>query len=829
MASVTMAKGAPGPAAVFDIPVAGMHCAGCVGRVERAIKAVPGVSEASANLATERVHVTLGAAGPTAGAIAEAIRGAGYQPDESTVELAVRGMSCASCVGRVERALHAVPGVTGASVNLATERGTIRGYGSDLAPRLIAAVKAIGYEAALAAPGSEATDREQQARADEQASLKRAVLVSAAATLPLLVIEMGSHLSPALHHFLTGSIGEQPLRLLAFALASFVQFGPGLRFLQKGWPALLRGAPDMNSLVMLGTGAAWLYSTFATMAPGLLPAGTAHTYFESGAVIVTLILAGRWFEARAKGRTSAAIRHLMSLQARSARVLRDGAERDVAIEKVAPGDIVIVRPGERIPVDGEVVDGASHVDESMLTGEPTPVRKDKGAAVTGGTLNGTGAFRFKALKVGSETVLAQIVRTVEAAQGAKLPIQALVDKVTMWFVPAVIALAVAAFALWLALGPSPAFAHALVAAVTVLIIACPCAMGLATPTSIMVGTGKGAEIGILFRRGEALQALRDARIVAFDKTGTLTKGKPELTDIAAAPGFDENEALRLIASLEARSEHPLAVAIVAEAHGRGLALAEPEGFSGEPGVGVGGVVEGRRVEVGAARLMTRLGVDVAGFATTAEALADAGKTPLYAAVDGRLAAIVAIADPIKETTPDAIAALHRLGLRVSMVTGDNRRTAEAIARALGIDEIRAEVLPAQKAEIVRAMQMDGKRVAFVGDGINDAPALAQADIGIAIGTGTDIAIESADVVLMSGDLNGVPRAIALSQATIANIRQNLAWAFGYNVLLIPVAAGALYPGFGILMSPVFAGLAMALSSVSVLANALRLRRFRAPA
>lgn len=829
MATVTMAKGAAGPAPAFDIKINGMHCASCVGRVEQALKAVPGIADASVNLATERAHVTLAEAGPAPGAVTEAIRKAGYEPAGNTIELSISGMTCASCVGRVEKALKSVPGVSDASVNLATERATVHGFGNDLMPQLIAAVAAAGYKAAPVGSGSDAADREREAREAEQASLKRSVIIAAIATLPLLVIEMGSHLFPALHHVLASNIGEQPVRLFSFALASFVQFGPGLRFLQKGWPALLRGAPDMNSLVMLGTSAAYLYSVVATFAPGLLPEGTAYTYFEAGAVIVTLILTGRWFEARAKGRTSEAIRHLMSLQAKSARVLRDGKEQDVAIEAVLPGDIVIVRPGERIPVDGEVVDGASHVDEAMITGEPIPVRKDKGAAVTGGTINGTGAFRFKALKVGADTVLAQIVRTVEAAQGAKLPIQALVDKVTMWFVPAVIALALVTFAAWMVFGPSPALSHALVNAVAVLIIACPCAMGLATPTSIMVGTGKGAELGILFRQGEALQGLKDARIVAFDKTGTLTKGKPELTDIISAEGFAEDEALRLIASLESRSEHPLATAIVAEAQRRGLSLAEPLNFSGEPGIGVSGMVEGKRVEIGAVRLMQRLTVDVAAFATQAERLADAGKTPLYAAVDGRLAAIVAIADPIKETTPEAIATLHRLGLRVAMVTGDNRRTAEAIARRLGIDEVRAEVLPAQKAEIVKALQQDGAGVAFVGDGINDAPALAQADIGIAIGTGTDIAIESADIVLMSGDLNGVPKAIALSQATIANIRQNLAWAFGYNVLLIPVAAGALYPSFGILMSPMVAGLAMALSSVSVLANALRLRRFRAPA
>jgi heavy metal translocating P-type ATPase len=461
----------------------------------------------------------------------------------------------------------------------------------------------------------------------------------------------------------------------------------------------------------------------------------------------------------------------------------------------------------------------------MITGEPIPARKQAGSAVTGGTVNGTGSFRFTARKVGADTLLAQIVATVEAAQGSKLPIQAVVDRVTMWFVPVVIGLSLLTFATWLIFGPSPALSYALVNAVAVLIIACPCAMGLATPTSIMVGTGKGAELGILFRQGQALQSLKDATVIALDKTGTLTKGRPELTDIAVTDGFAEDEVLRLVASVETLSEHPVAEAIVAAARQRGLALAEPADFTSEPGFGVAARVDGRRVEVGADRLMRHLGLDLSAFAKQAAQLGDAGKTPLFAAIDGKLAAIIAVADPVKETTPAAIAALHGLGLRVVMITGDNTRTANAIASRLGIDEVVAEVLPTGKAEVVKSLQAGGIRVAFVGDGINDAPALAQADVGIAIGTGTDIAIESADVVLMSGDLSGVATAIALSQATIANIRQNLVWAFGYNVVLIPVAAGALYPAFGVLMSPMFAGLAMALSSVSVLANALRLKRF----
>jgi Cu+-exporting ATPase len=738
-------------------------------------------------------------------------------------------MSCASCVGRVERALNAVPGVLGASVNLATERAQVRyAGGAHVLASVIAAAEKAGYPAEPLRTDADRDDRERQARAAELARLQRSLIVAAVATLPLLVFEMGSHLFDDLHHYLSASIGGDAVRLISFVLASIVQFAPGRIFYAKGWPALLRGAPDMNSLVMLGTSTAYGYSVASTFAPSLLPMGMDYTYYEAGAVIVTLILLGRSFEARAKGRTGDAIRRLMTLQVKTARLVRDGQEQDVPIEAVRVGDRVVVRPGERVPVDGEVVSGSSFVDESMITGEPIPSQKNAGATVIGGTVNKTGAFQFRAARVGRDTVLAQIVRTVEAAQGAKLPIQALVDRITLWFVPAIMGLAALTFLVWLAFGPEPALSLALVNAVAVLIIACPCAMGLATPTSIMVGTGKAAELGILFRRGEALQALRSARIVALDKTGTLTRGRPELTDLQVAEGFAENDVLSLVASVETRSEHPIAQAIAAEARRRGLALVEPEAFEGRPGFGVVAKVGGRQVAVGADRLMRDEGHDLAVFAGAAERLARQGKSPLYAAVDGRLAAIIAVADPIKETTPAALEALRGLGLRIVMITGDNRRTAEAIARTLGVDEVIAEVLPADKAAAVKRLQGGGAAVAFVGDGINDAPALAQADVGLAIGTGTDIAIESADVVLMSGDLRNVPNAIALSQATIRNIGQNLFWAFGYNAVLIPVAAGVLYPSFGILLSPMVAGLAMALSSVSVLGNALRLRSFAPP-
>ena len=605
-------------------------------------------------------------------------------------------------------------------------------------------------------------------------------------------------------------------------------FGPGLGFFAKGVPSLLRLTPDMNSLVVLGTSAAWGYSVVATFGPQLLPEGMGGVYYEAAAVIVTLILLGRLLEVRAKGRTSQAIKRLVGLQPRTARVLRDGAIVELPVAEILVGDTVEIRPGDRFPVDGSVVDGETYVDESMITGEPVPVRKTVGDEVVGGTVNRNGALRFTAAKIGADTVLAQIIRMVEAAQGSKLPIQALVDKVTAWFVPAVIAAAALTFGVWLVLGPEPALTFALVNGVAVLIIACPCAMGLATPTSIMVGTGRAAELGILFRKGEALQSLRSAGVVALDKTGTLTLGKPELTDLVVIEGFKREDVLSFIASLEARSEHPIAEAIVDEAHRQGLALREVSDFSANPGFGVTGTVAGTSVLIGADRALARDGIDVAAFAGTAARLADEGKSPLYAAIEGKLAAIIAVADPVKETSYEAIRELHDLGLRVAMITGDNRRTAEAVARRLGIDEVRAEVLPEGKVAAIKSLRSGGRQVAFVGDGINDAPALAEADVGLAVGTGTEIAIESADVVLMSGDLRGVVNAIALSRATLRNIRQNLFWAFAYNVTLIPVAAGVLFPLNGMLLSPVLAAGAMAMSSIFVLGNALRLKGFRAP-
>ncbi len=812
--------------ATLSLPIEGMTCASCVRRVELALAKVPGVRAASVNLATERAEIVYDGE-PAADAAVAAVRASGYEVPTETIDVGVEGMTCASCVGRVEKAIAAVPGVLEVSVNLATERASVRTAGRAPTDAIDAAIRAAGYEPRRldSSLGEEAS---QETKKQEENRLFRDFLVAAVLTMPLFVLEMGSHLFPDLHHWLLMNVGRLELYTAYFLLATAVQFGPGLRFYLKGVPALLRLAPEMNALVVLGSTAAWGYSVMATFFPAALPEGTANVYFEASAVIVTLILLGRFLEAKAKGRTSDAIRRLIGLQPRTALVDRDGAIVDMPIDQVRVGDLVQVRPGDRIPVDGEVMRGSSYVDESMISGEPVPVAKNVGADVVGGTINKTGSFVYRATKVGADTLLAQIVRMVEAAQGSKLPIQALVDRVTAWFVPAVMAAATVTFFVWLALGPEPALTFALVNAVSVLIIACPCAMGLATPVSIMVGTGRAAEMGVLFRNGEALQTLRGVDTIALDKTGTLTEGRPRLTDLELLGGFSRTEVLSVVASAEGSSEHPIAAAIVAAAKDEGIALRTVETFEAVPGHGIRASVGGRRLLVGADRFLAEAGIDVAPLAAVALRVGQAGRTPLYVAINGQLAALLAVADPLKPTTRDAIRSLHDRGMKVVMVTGDNRRTAEAIAKELAIDEVVAEVMPEDKVRAVKRLRDEGRRVAFVGDGINDAPALAEADVGLAIGTGTDIAMESADVVLMAGDLHGVTKAIALSKATIANIRQNLFWAFAYNVALIPVAAGALYPFWGILLSPMLAAGAMSLSSVFVLTNALRLRRFSAP-
>ncbi|WP_043739502.1 heavy metal translocating P-type ATPase [Thioalkalivibrio nitratireducens] len=820
-------RSADHPPVRLELPVGGMSCASCVARVEDAIRAVPGVQGASVNLATGQASVDLGTASPQA--VVAAVAAAGYDPGSEEIRLVVGGMSCASCVGRVEDALRALPGVLEADVNLAAETARVRYLPALVAPAdLLAAVDAAGYDASLPEAGPDPVDRERSARAAEHRSLKRSLTLAAALTLPIFVIDMGGHLIPALQHAVHDALGTGNVYLLFFVLASGVQFGPGLRFYRKGWPALIQAAPDMNSLVMLGTSAAYGYSVVATFLPGWLPEGTVHVYYEASAVIITLVLLGRFLEARARGATSEAIRRLAGLRPRTARVHRAGEIVEIDVAQLRPGDRVLVRPGERLPVDGEVVEGSSWVDESMITGEPLPVLKESGAPVVGGTVNGQGSLTFTATRVGSDTVLAQIIRMVEAAQGSKLPIQALVDRVTRYFVPAVIAIAVLTFGVWLVFGPAPALTLALVNAVAVLIIACPCAMGLATPTSIMVGTGKGAEIGVLFRGGDALQALRAVEVIALDKTGTLTEGRPELMGIETADGFDADEILRLAAAVETHSEHPIARAIVRAAEHRGLRAAAAQGFAAEVGQGARAEVEGHPVLVGSARLLAGEGIDTRRLADALPRITASAATPLFVAVDGHAAAVLAVADPLKASARSAVARLHAQGLEVVMITGDHRGTADAIARELDIDRVVAEVLPDGKVQALQELQQGGRRVAFVGDGINDAPALAQAEVGIAIGSGTDVAMESADVVLMSDNLLGIANAIALSRATLRNIRQNLFWAFVYNTTLLPVAAGILYPFIGLLLSPMFAALAMAFSSVSVVTNALRLKRFRPP-
>ena len=753
-------------------------------------------------------------------------------PSHAQLRIGVGGMTCAACSSRVERSLGRLAGVEGASVNLATEQATVRYDPRILTPEgVFEAIRAAGYDPLPLRTAQHArSDADRERREVERVALWRSVAIAAALTLPIFALDMGAMLIPPLAAALHGWISMQSLKYLFFILASGVLFGPGLTFFQKGAPALLRGSPDMNSLVMIGTSAAYGYSLVATFTPWLLPAGTVFAYYEAAAVIVTLILLGRYFETAAKGRTGDAIRALVKLQPRTARVVRGDQIVEVDIDSVVLGDEIAVRPGERLPVDGVVLEGSSYVDESMMTGEPIPVAKSPGDRVVGGTVNTTGALRVATEAVGAESVLAQIIAMVEEAQGAKLPIQAVVDRVVRVFVPVVLGIASLTLALWLLLGPAPALTFALVNTVSVLIIACPCAMGLATPTSIMVGTGKAAEMGVLFRNGVALQGLGQAQVVAFDKTGTLTKGRPEVTDVIVRGELDATELITRVAAIERDAEHPIARAIVAhsEALAPTAATVPARGVQALPGYGVSGEVAGQRLDLGSGRYLTRLGIDLGELAADAERLAEAGKSVVWVAVAGRATALIAVADALKETTASALAALRERGVRLAMVTGDDRRAADVIARSLGIEMVLAEVLPDGKAEAVRALQASGQRVVFVGDGINDAPALAQADVGVAIGSGTDIAIESADVVLMSGDLRNVPNAITLSRATLRNIHQNLFWAFAYNTILIPVAAGILYPSFGLLLSPILAAAAMGISSVFVVSNALRLRRFRPP-
>jgi Cu+-exporting ATPase len=812
----------------LEIGIQGMTCANCSARVERALQKAPGVAEASVNLATERASVRLDESVGSAEAIGAAVTDAGYTAISTELEIGVGGMTCANCSNRVERAIKKLPGVLEASVNLATERATVRYFPAALAPEEIArAIEDAGYTP-RALDTAESTDAEAHAREADLRARYRDTIVAAVLSLPIVVLAMGPMLLPGLAEALA-RIAPTPRfwEWLQLALGTAVVFGPGWRFFSTGWAAFRHLAPDMNSLVMTGVGAAYLYSAIVVLAPWVLPQEARHVYFESAAVVITLILMGKYLEALSKGRTGVAIKKLIGLQAKTARVARGGEERDVPIASVARGELVIVRPGERVPVDGDVRAGESYVDESMLTGEPMPVAKRNGDRVVGGTVNQHGVLRVEARQVGKQTMLAQIIRMVEQAQGSKLPIQRLADKVVRVFTPIVLAIAAITFAVWLALGPSPAITLALVSTVAVLVVACPCAMGLATPAAIMVGSGRAAELGVLFRKGEALEALSHVDTVVFDKTGTLTVGRPQLTDLEPGTGRDAAEMLRFAAAVESGSEHPLAAAIVTAARARAISPPAAESFEAIPGYGVKAIVDGHTVLLGAERLLARERVEVGTLAGRAGTLAGRGRTPIYLAVDGAAWGVLGVADPLKPESAAVVAALKAKGLRVGMITGDSARTAQAIAHQAGVDHVEAEVLPSGKAEAVQRLQAQGRKVAFVGDGINDAPALAQAEVGIAVATGTDIAIEAADVTLTRGDLGGVLNALEVARRTMRTIRANLFWAFFYNILLIPLAAGVFYPAWGITLNPMIAGLAMGLSSVFVVTNSLRLRRVRA--
>ena len=720
-----------------------------------------------------------------------------------------------------------VPGVLSAvTVNLANETARLRVLpGTTTVSEIAAASAAAGYPAS---PEGDVAAQDRAAEKDaETAETFRNFLIAAVLTLPVFVLEMGGHLVPAWHHLIMRTIGIEASWMVQFALTTLVLAGPGRGFFARGLPALWRRAPTMDSLVALGAGAAWLFSTVALFLPDVLPRGTRAVYFEAAAVIVTLILLGRWFEARAKGQTGAAVRKLVGLQPAVALVRQGDDWVEVPVAELVVGQEFLLRPGARVPTDAVVLSGESRVDESMITGEPMPASKVAGDVLTGGSVNDHGSLVCQATRVGAETTLAQIIRMVQDAQSERLPIQALVDRVTLWFVPAVITVAVLAVSGWLAFGPAPALSFALVIGVSVLIIACPCAMGLATPTSIMVGTGRAAELGVLFRQGDALQSLSGVRVVALDKTGTLTQGKPALTTFDVLPGQEADALLVAIGALEEQSELPIARAVVDRAKATGRTFPDVRDVQTKSGMGIAGTVNGTALAVGNDAMMASVGVDVLVQADLVQRLEAAGDTVFFAALDGALAAVLAVSDPIRPTSTSAIADLKARGLNVAMITGDREGTATAVAAQLGIDEVIAGVLPEGKTAALRELRAVHGATAFVGDGINDAPVLAEADVGIAIGTGTDVAIETADVVLMSGDVQGVVRAFDISARTLRNIKQNLVWAFGYNVLLIPVAAGALFPAYGLLLSPGLAAGAMAFSSVFVLGNALRLRRMGA--
>jgi Cu+-exporting ATPase len=812
-----------------ELPVTGMSCASCVARIEKGLSAMSGIVDARVNFATEKATITFDPSRVQMGDFVATIRDLGYEAGIEKVTLPIHGMSCASCVKKVEDALNGLEGVIRASVNFATEQATVQ-----YIPRTVSgedfrkAVKDAGYEVLEAerVEKEDIVDRERVAREAEYKKLKRKFITGLILVIPIFLL--GHWKALALSNLF--DLSREVNFYLQLMFQTPIQFWVGWQFYVGAWKTAKHKSADMNTLIAVGTSAAYLYSVLATFFPWLFAAKglMAEVYFDTAGAIIVLILLGRLLEARAKGQTSEAIKKLIGLQAKTARVVRDGQEADIPVEDVKIGDLVVVRPGDKIPVDGVIRDGYSAIDESMVTGESIPMEKKAGDEVIGATINKTGTFRFKATKVGKDTMLAQIIKMVEEAQGSKPPIARMVDIIASYFVPIVIGIAVITFIVWYFFGPAPALTYAMLNFVAVLIIACPCALGLATPTSIMVGTGKGAESGVLIRGGEALETAHRLTAIVMDKTGTLTKGEPSVTDIVESDGYEREDILRYAASAEKGSEHPLGEAIVNEAKEKNIPLIKPENFNAIAGHGIEATIDGRSLVMGNVKLMKDRRIPLDGLEKKAEELSSQGKTPMFVAIDGNSAGIIAVADTLKENSKDAVDTLHGMGIEVAMITGDNRRTAEAIARQIGIDRVLSEVLPEVKADEVKKLQAEGQKVAMVGDGINDAPALAQADVGIAIGTGTDVAMESADITLISGDLRGVVTAIALSRATIRNIKQNLFWAFAYNTILIPVAAGVLFPFFGILLNPIFAAAAMGLSSVTVVSNALRLRGFSPP-
>ncbi|MFC1901678.1 heavy metal translocating P-type ATPase [Chloroflexota bacterium] len=810
------------------IHITGMTCTTCAATVEKALADTDGVEEAQVNFASEKASVAYDPDKVSVAGIKDAISQLGYGIAGKKSIFPVRGMTCASCVARVEEALAGVPGVVSASVNLASEKATVEYVEGTDAADLRRAVADAGYELGMEA---ETLEDVTTASRRETLSVRNRFILSAVFAAAIMLLMWAP--------FFTGK------PYLLWVLATPVQFWAGWRFYRGAWGALKHRTADMNTLIAVGTSAAYFYSVVAVMFPAIFTAGglEANLYFDTSAMIIALILLGRFLEARAKGKTSEAIKKLIGMQPQTALVVRDGKEMEVPVDDVLVGDLVLVKPGERVPVDGTVRKGHSSIDESMISGESLPVEKSPGDEVIGATINKTGSFRFEATRIGKDTTLARIVRLVEEAQGSKAPIQRLADVIAGYFVPVVIGIAIITFIVWYFVGPAPALTFAFLNFIAVLIIACPCALGLATPTAIMVGTGKGAEYGVLIRSAGALERLQKVDTVLLDKTGTLTRGEPEVTDIIAVPPHSEEEVLRLAASVERESEHPLGAAVVRAAREKKLEIAPASGFQAIPGHGAEASVSGRKLVLGSAKLMRERGFPLEGLEERADELWAGGKTVMFLGVDGRVAGIIGLADTLKPKAKSMVAQLRRLGIEAGMLTGDNRRTAEAIGRETGISRVLAEVLPEHKAGEVKKLQEAGKVVAIVGDGINDAPALAQADVGIAIGTGTDVAMETGDITLTGGDLAGIITAVSLSRRTMRTIKQNLFWAFAYNTVLIPVAAGILYLAFGrtgvppglnfILgsygfLNPILAAAAMAASSITVVSNSLRLRGFRPP-